>query len=174
MDLPDSFFEKDKMYSFLTEINAYDNLITGILRIKKVGNTHYKVVFSNESGFQLMALSFINGKMESHEVFEKLDKKIILNTLEQDIQLLFFHSLCDYIYIAKNDPPSVMSCSKGKEKFMYYTYVEGYMWRIEVLKKGILEKWIKFQSYENGLPHEIQIIHEDIRLSYHLKAIKNG
>ena len=102
------------MYSFLTEINAYDRLITGILRVKKVGEAHYKVVFSNESGFQLMALSFVNGKMESHEVFEKLDKKIILTTLEQGIQLLFYHSLCDYIYKENNDGSPAATCSEGK------------------------------------------------------------
>ena len=48
------------------------------------------------------------------------------------------------------------------------------MRRIEVLNKGKLEKWIEFQLYDDGLPQEIHINHEDIQLSYQLKAIKNG
>ena len=172
--LPPSIFEKDTMYSFLTEIIAYDRVITGILRIKKVGEAQYKVVFSNESGFQLMALSFTNGKMESHQVFKKLDKKIILNTLEQGIQLLFYHSLCNNVYREKIENSSVAKCAKGKLLYRYYTYDNGNMLRIEVLKKEALVKWVEFQSYVDGLPQEIQINHEDIHLSYNLKAIKNG
>ena len=173
-DLPKHFFEKDKLYSYLTEINAYDRIITGILRIKKVDSNYYKVVFSNESGFQLMALSFKDGDMESHEVFDKLDKKIILNTLEKSIQLLFYPSLCKGVQKEKSNDLNVAICEEGKFLYRYFVDDNNHVSRIDVLKKEVLEKWVLFDSYENGIPQEIKINHENIQLSYHLKALKNG
>ena len=171
--LPPSFFSLNQLYTYHTEINAYGRIITGIIRIKKTDSSIFKLSFANETGFQLMALSFENGEMTSHEVFEKLDKKIILKNFEKGMQMLFFHSLCKGIFAAEKQKEISANCFNGKEEFHYKTK-DGKMSKIQVFKKGQLQKWISFDSYEDDIPKEITIKHEDIRVSYNLKYLNNG
>ncbi len=171
--LPASFFVQEKLYSYHAEINAYDRIITGILLVKKVEKDRYKMIFSNESGFQLMALSFENGKMTAHKVFDKLDKKIILNTLEKGMQMLFYNTLCKDIFASDDSDEVTAICFEGKNKYNF-KIEDGLVQRIEVFKKDELEKWIEFKAYHNGTPQEIIMKHKDIKLSYHFKLLNNG
>ena len=83
----DSSFRKG-LYRATMDIRK--NHLTGFIFIKKVSDTSYRVLFNNEIGMTLFDLEFHPGEFVVHNCFPSMDRKSLMQLLENDFRILFF------------------------------------------------------------------------------------
>ena len=163
-DPPKPYFAEGELYTYLGSIDAYGKNITGHLRIKRISTTSVRMVFTNESGFQLLALELSDGEMNTHFAFEKLDKKIVLNTIERDLQLIFYESLCDQFF-REPENTVIIECANKKHNYRFQLSGNQNVEKIFVESGDKTDMTVNFAAPE-AVPDTIRIDHRDIKLNY--------
>jgi hypothetical protein len=117
----DSSFQKGL---FRTSMDIRKNHLTGYLFIKKVTDTSYRVLFSNEIGMTFFDIEFLPRQFIVHSCFPSLNRKSLLNLLENDFRILFF----------MNDGIKKITPVKSKEenRKIYKITKESGKWRYKV------------------------------------------
>jgi hypothetical protein len=110
---------------FRTTMDIGKNHLTGFIFIKKVSDTSYRILFSNEIGIKFFDLEFSKRELIVHYCFPSLDRKSFLRLLESDFRILFFPNLG----IKKI---SRVKTEKENEKIFTINSAQG-KWRYEVL-----------------------------------------
>lgn len=167
---PDPFFSKDSLYSYSGNIDLYGRNISGNLLIKRTSSTKAKLVFTHESGFQLMAFSFSEGKMSTHFVHDNLDKKLVLRVIERDLRTLFFEAQCETA--VKEKDQSTVFCRKGKTEYQLQINEDEKVEKIFVRTGKKSELTVNFVAVEDDVPDTIRIDHHDIKLNYRFYRIR--
>lgn len=87
---PVSWFKTDSDHVLMTTtIDMKKNHFSGIMVIKSLTDSGYRVVFMTEVGLKIFDLEFISGRPAHVYYFlDALDKKILVNTLTADLKLL--------------------------------------------------------------------------------------
>ena len=114
----DDDFEK-ALYK--TSINIYDNEITGLTLFKKTDSA-IRVVSMSELGIKYFDFEFPFDQLKPatvHYVMEPLNKKILINLLLEDFNLLFFPPVIN----KSNILISTSDCSKMAAKHNKLVYV---------------------------------------------------
>jgi hypothetical protein len=75
---------------FRTAMDIGKNHLTGFIFIKKVSDTSFRVLFSNEIGMKFFDLEFFPSAFIVHYCFPSLDRKSLLKLLENDFRIVFF------------------------------------------------------------------------------------
>lgn len=75
---------------FKTTFDIRDHHMTGYTLVKKTSDTSIRVVFTSEIGMTWYDLEFFPGRMVRHTVFGPLDRKVVLNILEQDLRAILY------------------------------------------------------------------------------------
>src|SRR6478672_10112312 len=75
-------------YVYKAQIEVYGNKLGGIFVAKKISDSVHRVVFTTEFGNKLMDFQLSDNDFKVNYIIEQLDKKIVLNTLEDDFRLL--------------------------------------------------------------------------------------
>lgn len=83
---------KDDFHKALyrTTLDISKHHLTGFIFIKKISDTSYRILFSNELGMKFFDLEFRNREFIVHYCFPSLDRKSLLKLLENDFSILFF------------------------------------------------------------------------------------
>jgi phosphoribosylformylglycinamidine (FGAM) synthase PurS component len=75
-------------YVYKMRMEVYGRFFGGILIIKKLGDQEHRMVLTSEFGSKIFDFSFNKGEFKKNYILEDLDKKILVNTLRDDLQLL--------------------------------------------------------------------------------------
>ncbi len=75
-------------YIYKAKIDIYGRKFGGILIIKKIDENSHRLIFTTEFGNKLFDYLFENDTVINNFVIEELDKKFIVNTLQNDFKLL--------------------------------------------------------------------------------------
>ena len=75
-------------YVYKAQIEVYGNKLGGIFVAKKISDSIHRVVFTTEFGNKLMDFELSDKDFKVNYVMEELDRKMVLNTLEEDFRLL--------------------------------------------------------------------------------------
>jgi len=110
---------------FRTTMDIGKNHLTGFIFIKKVSDTSYRILFSNEIGMKFFDLEFREGEFIVHYCFPSMDRKSLMKLLDSDFRILFFPNLG----IKKI---SRVKTEKENEKIFTINSEQG-KWRYEVL-----------------------------------------
>lgn len=86
---PDFLINSPKEKTFRMAIEAYGNNFSGNVVSKKLNPNHYRFAFLNEFGGKMLDFELINQDLKLNYAMEGLDRKIILNMLKKDFNLLF-------------------------------------------------------------------------------------
>jgi hypothetical protein len=90
----DSCFEsavpqfKSELYT--TSIDIVGHHLSGLLLIKTMPDSSQRVVFTNESGISFFDFEWKAEGFKIHHVMKKIKRKIIVNTLRKDLELIIF------------------------------------------------------------------------------------
>src|SRR5690606_19132751 len=84
-----TYLKNFKENSFKISIEAYGNHFGGILATKKLKENHFRFAFLNEFGGKMLDFELINQELKLNYAIDELNKKIILNLLKKDFNLLF-------------------------------------------------------------------------------------
>ena len=161
---------------FKTQIQLYNKYFSGLLFIKSIGDNTKRIVFVTELGIKIFEFEFLNNNFNVHYCLEMFNKKVILKTLEKDINLLLMNDLsADKVKIFKDkkNGHKVYKLKKNNQNNYYYIDTEtGNLIKIEN-SSGIFRKVIiELNDYKDGFPNKINIVHPGIKLNIQLKLIE--
>lgn len=109
---------------FTTYIEAYKQSFSGLLFIKKTGAT-YRTVCTTQFGMKLFDLEIGEKSRTVHHCIEALNRRLLLNVLEDDMRLLLFApepSNKRNIYLSNEYPEQlIIRLTKGTKRYFYIT-----------------------------------------------------
>jgi hypothetical protein len=75
---------------FRATLEISDNHLTGFIFIKKISDTSYRILFSNDFGMQIFDFEFLEDEFIVHYCFPSMNRKSLINLLENDFRILLF------------------------------------------------------------------------------------
>lgn len=166
------FKEPDKGYLYKANINVYGREFGGLIVIKKNGHQNFRIAFTTEFGNKLIDLGYDNGELKLNYAIEELNKKIIINTLKRDFAIL----LAPEIDVEKEYENDKYKLIQGvqENRFNYY-FINKPGNRLDKIINASKRKEkiiVKFDPYENNVPEQINIEHQNIKLNIFLYLLK--
>ncbi len=166
------FSDPNYDYVYETSIEAYGNHFSGILIVKKIGETKHRAVFTSIFGGTLFDFEFDNEKFIVHHVVKQMDKKIIINLLKKDFRALIQEKNITFINYKKVNE-RIFKTKQGK-RYNYYFYNDSdkKLQRIQQTSKRKEKFIIDFQNIENQIAENISLRHQGIKLKMEFKLLK--
>lgn len=166
-DFLNSFQEK----SFKISIDAYGNNFGGIVVCKKINPNHYRFAFLNEFGGKMLDFELENQEMKVNYAMEQLDRKIILNMLQKDFNLLFNENNT-IIQTFESDGYSVLQTEISENPVYYFL-------KNDSLQKTVLaphkKEKINLQfSYANTDFPDVEISHGKVKIKIYLHLLDSN
>jgi hypothetical protein len=159
-------------YIYKAKIDIYGRKFGGILIIKKIDENSHRVVFTTEFGNKLFDFLFENDTVINNFVIEELDKKFIVNTLQNDFKLLVsqknkvlnqFDSGLEDIYKTIDD----------KQFNFYFINKKSHILdKIVRTSKSKVIVEVLFSNVESVIANSILIHHKNIKLNIGLELFK--
>lgn len=162
------FSDPQQDYIYKSKIDAFSKKIGGIFIIKKLASQHHRIVFTTEFGAKIFDFEFIQQDFKVNYIIEALDKKILINTLKKDFQLLVNESVS--INQAFKNKTSIIyqTASKKPYLFYYFSNIDDHLEKIVTTNHKKEKVNISFDD----LAKQIVIEHKSIPLKISLERLK--
>lgn len=165
------FSDNKKDYVYKAKIDIYGNYIGGIVVIKRLAENYHRIVFTTEFGAKMLDFEIKNGELIKNKVVEKLDRKIILNTLKNDFEILL-QEKANVLGIYTFNTNLIYKTFKGKRFNLYFYNQEKQLVKIINASKRKEKVEILFSDFEENNLQRININHKNIKLAIDLKHFK--
>lgn len=162
------FSNPDKDYVYKAQIEVYDQVFGGLFIVKKTGLESHRIVFTTEMGNKIFDFSFEKEAFKVNYILKDLDKKILINLLKKDFQVL----ITENIHVLKsyrlgNDH---IHYTEMQNQAYYYEVSDG-LREISRVKHGKEKVLIKFSEINDNIATQILIEHLNIKFKMSLKSI---
>jgi len=169
--IPDTF----STILYKAQVDLYGKYFGGLLFLKNMNDTNYRLVMTTETGLQLFDFELTPEKMIVHQCTEKLNRKGVLNTIEDDFRLLLADKAGPAAVLLTDEEKihTVSRYKKGK-KLSYY-FIEnktGYLARIEQASPWFKKVTVSMQRDGDGVTNGIRFKHHNAKLEIRLKPLK--
>ena len=167
------FSEKTLIYK--TDISFYKNNISGLLIIKKMDDSIYRIALTTQFGLKIFDFELDHGVLNVKYCIEYLNKKVIINTFQNDFNLLLMQFNSEAIYEIDNsiENQKIWQFASGKTNYNYIQNTDSEKFEIINLKKRNSEKIsVGLHSYKENIPVNITLEHRNIKLKMNLKLIQ--
>ncbi|CAM3260810.1 hypothetical protein [Aequorivita lipolytica] len=173
MEVENPYFSNANIdYVYKAKIEVYKKNFGGILIIKKIGPANHRVVFTTEFGSKLFDFEFEGETFTKHFIVEDLDKKLIIDILQDDFRVLVNESAKVLsVYESKNQR---IYKTESNERFNFY-FLEDESEKLEKIVNTTESRekvTIDFTSAEAGIAQTIAIKHNNIKLTIDLEKFK--
>lgn len=160
-------------YIYKTHIDIYDNDLGGIMIFKKMNTNHHRIVCTTEFGNKIFDFELINNKLKKNYILDKLDKKVIINTLAQDFKTLLQEN-SNVIRFYTNTNYNVYRTQQKRHSNFYFIDRKNKLLKRITHTTKFKEKFnILFFEIENNISKRISIEHKGIKLKISLSYIGN-
>lgn len=167
------FANKEIDYIYKAKINSKGNYFGGILIIKKTNYSTHRVVFTTEFGNKIFDFEFKQNEFKVKYIIDKLDKKIVLNTLKNSFHLLINESnLVQKKYLT--DRNTLFQTKQNKKYNYFYIFDENNELQKAVMASKTKEKLIiNFYKIEKEIANHITIKNRSFNMNIDLFLINN-
>ena len=161
---------------YTASIDVINKHLSGLLLIKAMPDSSIRTIFTSETGLTYFDFEFNRStEFKVHSILKKMDKKVVINTLRKDFELMFMNNL---------QFPTKMSFEYQQQN--YYLFHQGneniYMVtdsicnsliRIELASKKKPKVDITLLDYSNGIPAIITISHKHFNFTISMRQIEH-
>ena len=172
------FFSKDDtLHHFNMQIDFRKNHFSGLLIIKQTAEDTYRLVLNSHFGMGIFNLELTPQTFTVHHCLEALNKKQVINTLENDFRNLLFLQVPEAVpadtYKDKTDPSRKIYRIKPDKDKQYYLVNDS----LKELQQMEIPHFFsglryEFTDYNNRFPGKIVIRHSNIGLTMKFEKIK--
>ena len=166
------FYNPQKDYVYKAKIEAFGKYFGGILAIKKLKSEHHRIAFTTEFGAKIFDFEFEKANFKVNYILSDLDRKIILNNLRKNFQLLLKNPIrTDKKYM--NATHTVYrSKFNRRNHFYFFSNQNGSLEKLIQTSKFKEKVSILFESKdkEGAVAQSIEIAHQQFPLKIELKA----
>ncbi len=160
---------------YKTDINFYNNDISGLLIIKNTGDKVYRIALTTQFGLNIFDFELNHGNLNVKYCIEYLNKKLILKTFETDFNLLLLQNPFDKIYTFENDVQNqkIWQLKNGKLNYNYIQNLNSQeIENINLRKRNSEKISVGLHDYKGNVPKVISLEHDNIKLKMNLKLIQ--
>lgn len=165
----------EKTLIYKTDISFYKNDISGLLIIKKTDENIYRIALTTQFGLKIFDFELNHGTLIVKYCVESLNKKVIINTFQDDFNLLLMQIIPEKIYTIE-DPmqnQKLWQLKKGKLNFNYILNIESEkIENINIRKRNSKKISVGLHEYKGNIPRSISLEHHTIKLNMNLKLIQ--
>jgi hypothetical protein len=162
-------------FLFRTHVDIYRNHLGGLMLIKPVNGTGYRVLFITEVGIKIFDMEFLrNGDFKLHYCVDALNRKSVLETLKNDIGLMLnpVPENTRIKMMKERRTGNTVIKSKDKHGVKYYFVEENN--RVNKIKQK--DGWIKkanmtIYSADSNEIDSIRISHSPVKLNIYLSKL---
>lgn len=166
------FSDQEKDYVYKAKINVYGKNFGGILIIKKIGINSHRVVFTTEFGNKLFDFLYDNEVIIKNFVIEELDKKFIVNTLQEDFKLLISEKNKVVKQFDSENEVVFKTNDENRYNFYFINKNSHTLDKIVSASKSKEKVAILFSNIEVQMVNSILINHKNIKLNIALERFK--
>ncbi len=156
------------LYSAYIDVTKHH--FSGILFFKLMPDSSMRVVFTNEMGVKFFDFAFSkDGKFTKYYVLHKLNKKVVIKALRNDMELVLLHP---DLSKAKMFKDSVYNYTAVPTKTGHNYYITDHckeLVRIEKASKRKPVVEVRMFNYTAGIPDSINIRHRNFKFNIALK-----
>jgi hypothetical protein len=161
---------------FKTNVRLYGKQFGGLLLVKKMPDSTYRIVFTNETGIKFFDFELKEERLITHYCIEKFNKKAVLNTIANDIELLLFENRFNKKGIVLSDSEKKWTAynftKNGLNDYYFISKTNHTIERIEQIDKKKKKVIIDLYAYKGNVPSIIKIRHKAIRLQIDLLLLE--
>ncbi len=161
-------------YVYKAKLNVYDKVFGGILIIKKLKENNHRIVFTTNFGNKIFDFEFIENDFKTHFIMEEINRKIIINILKRDFQILTQENNNVNRAFKKGSQFDIYQ-TKINHRFNHYVVDSQTKELIKIInstqsKEKII---ITFDNVQNSIAENIQIQHKNIPINIDLTFLNN-
>ncbi len=160
-------------YVYKAQIEVYGNPISGIFIAKRINETTHRIVFTTEFGNKLLDFEISDNNFKVNHIVDDLNKKIIVNTLKDDFQLLL-RSNYKVVQVFENQSALIYASKIAKNHYFLYEEKGNNLVHKLVKASNYKEKVVvEFVLKSSTFAEKINISHKNIKLNITLNQIIN-
>ncbi|MDX1278646.1 hypothetical protein [Oceanihabitans sediminis] len=162
------FSNTNKDYVYKANIEVYNNSFGGLLIIKKTGEQKHRIVFTTEMGNKLFDFLFEKDNFKVNYILEELDRKILIQVLKKDFQVLVTKNLKTQEAFTSNNQ-TVKKTTLANKNYYYFETPK----LTKVIRANSRKEKVRFLFTEinDNIAEHIEIVHTNIKLKINLKSI---
>ncbi len=159
------------LYSASIDVTTHH--FSGILFFKLMPDSSTRVVFTNEMGVKFFDFAFTkNNEFIRYYVMAKMDKKIIVKALRNDLELVILHQDLSKALLLTDSVYYYTAIPTKKGNNYYITDHCSKLIRIEKSSKIKPVVEVQMLNYKAGVPDSIDIEHKNFKFNIELKRIE--
>lgn len=165
----------EKTLIFKTDISFYKNDISGLLIIKKMDESIYRIALTTQFGLKLFDFELNHGILNVKYCVEYMNKKVIINTFQTDFNLLLMQSSIESVLAIENPQlnQKIWQLKSGKLNYNYIQNTKsGKVENISYKKRNSEKISVGLHTYKGDIPGNITLEHHNIKLKMNLKLIQ--
>lgn len=164
------FSNPNKDYVYKANIDVYNKLFGGIFIVKKIDDEQHRIVFTTEMGNKIFDFSFYENDFKVNFILDELNKKILINILRKDFAILIKQQVKTIEKSVAHQRELFKTTQKNKK--IYYAYFNEVLQSItRVGRHGKEKVQFLFSNIDDATAKNIQILHNNIKLTINLKSI---
>jgi len=177
-DFNDTPFSDTETALYKVKINLYSMYFSGLLAMRKMSDTQFRMSLMSETGFKLFDLEIDSGSGEITNVFPELDRPNVIKTFEEDFAFMVLSGIkgrkcVNYKLLSRDDTLFVCGI-ENKNAGIIVNNDKGLIkkiWMSEKIGHPYFE--INYGYGENGFtPDFITIVHSNVRLRIELAILE--
>lgn len=161
----------NNLYSAYVDVTKHH--FSGILFFKKMPDSSMRIVFTNEIGVKFFDFAFTkNNEFIKYYVLSKLNKKVVVNALKNDLRLALLKPDLSNAKVSKDGPYMYVSTKDKSGNDHYITEDCKKLVRIEKASKRKPVVVVQMLNYTNGVPDSIDVEHKNFKFHIALKRVE--
>lgn len=165
------FSDSSKDYIYKANFEIYKHNLGGLLILKKIDNDRFRFVFTTEFGKKIFDFELIKGAFKTNYILNDLNKKMLINNLQQDLQLLVSENNKVEKAFANNMEMMFEVNYDNHTNYYYQQPKTQQLTKIVQSSKGKVKMIISFDQIENALAKKVELTHKNIKLKIHLNYV---
>jgi len=173
--IPYSLPYTDRTIIYKADLSFYKNTFGGLLIIKKTEINKYRIVLTTQFGLKIFDFELNQGKLNVVFCIDQLNKKMIINTFEEDFNILLMQEGFEQLFEMQNPEQNQKIWQLKSGKFSTYFIQNNESVSIDNIskrKRNSEKISVGLYDYKKEIPGEIVLQHSNIKFKMNLKLIQ--
>jgi hypothetical protein len=165
------YFSAPEDYLYKCHMEVYGNDISGILVVKKINKKTHRVVMTTDFGNKMIDFEISDKDFKLNYVLEDLNKKMVINFLKNDFQLLLKKDFLVSDKFENKDSNIFVSKEDSEVHYLYFNKDSKLLSQLIYTKNNKEKIDFNFESKNPIFADKIVLQHKDYKIRIELTQI---